>query len=169
MTQRGPSCASCQAVSVRDAAVRQIYRVGFWVLWAAAYLTRPHNHGVKGVLANGGEVLLVRHTYGFKEWELPGGGQRRRESARDALQRELREELGVTVSSASELGTFNGPRQYRNTLVTYFLAELPDRALTPDPVEIAEVAWCDPASPPRPLGWFAAEALARAAETIALD
>jgi ADP-ribose pyrophosphatase YjhB (NUDIX family) len=119
---------------------------------------------VKGVLSHGGEVLLVRHTYGPREWELPGGGLRRRESAHDGIDRELREELGVQIGKATELGQFNGRRQFAHVRVSLFAAELPSRELSIDPVEIAEVAWFDPADPPLPLGWFATEGLARAAK-----
>ena len=152
---------------LREPALRLIYRAGFWVLWLTAYLTRPHSRGVKGVLCNGGEVLLVRHTYGIREWELPGGGQRRHELASEALVRELREELEVELGELDPLGTCNGPGQYSNAVVTFFAARLANRDVRPDPVEIAEVAWCDPAAPLQPLGWYAAQGLARAAKSVA--
>ena len=148
---------------MRDAVLRQIYRLGYWVLYLTAFLTRPHARGVKGVISNGGEVLFVRHTYGPHEWELPGGGQRRHETPLEALARELHEELGVTVAGATSLGTFSGPRQYRNVVVNYFSVELPSREVSADPVEIAEVRWFDPSAPPSPIGWYAKEALARSA------
>ena len=153
---------------MRNAALRQAYRAGFWVLWVAALVRRPHALGVKALLKNGGDVLLVRHTYGFNEWELPGGGQRRHETPRQAITRELREELGIEVADVNELGTCNGPKQYRNNVVSFFGIELASRSLTPDPVEIAEVRWCDPSDPPQPLGWYATEALARNGKAIAL-
>jgi 8-oxo-dGTP pyrophosphatase MutT (NUDIX family) len=42
-------------------------------------------------------VLLVRHTYGEKNWEVPGGGSHDYESPPDAVVREVREETGLSV------------------------------------------------------------------------
>jgi ADP-ribose pyrophosphatase YjhB (NUDIX family) len=116
---------------------------------------------VKGLVTNEGSLLFVRHTYGPREWELPGGRQRRHELPGEALARELREELGIEVSDPVLLTTFNGPRQYSNNRVSFFGVALTSRDIKRDPVEIAEVRWCDPTDPPRPLGWYAQEALRR--------
>jgi 8-oxo-dGTP pyrophosphatase MutT (NUDIX family) len=117
---------------------------------------------------SGGQVLLVRHTYGPLEWELPGGGSRRGEPAETTMRRELREEVGIEVAGALELGTGRGSGRYARARVIYFSAELADRAaVVRDPVEIAEVAWFDPAQTPRPLGIHAAQALSLYNEAIA--
>jgi 8-oxo-dGTP pyrophosphatase MutT (NUDIX family) len=147
---------------MRNGLLRQVHRLGYWVLWALAFVRPPHGRGAKGLLVNAGEVLLVRHTYGPKEWELPGGGARRGEEPIETLRRELREEVGVELASATPLGPHNGPGRLSRTRVSYYVVDLPDRAVVPDPVEIAEVIWCDPAATPRPLGWHAREALERA-------
>jgi 8-oxo-dGTP pyrophosphatase MutT (NUDIX family) len=152
---------------MHDALMRQVYRLGYRVLLALSFVRPPHGRGAKGLLTNGGEVLMVRHTYGPPEWELPGGGSRRGEEAVETMRRELREELGVDVADAVALGTDHGQGRAEHTRVSYFTAELPNRNVRRDPVEIAEVAWFDPASPPRPLGWHAAKALARYDEALA--
>lgn len=46
-----------------------------------------------------GRVLLVRHSYGHRSWELPGGGRKRRESVGAAVRREVHEEVGVDLAS----------------------------------------------------------------------
>ncbi len=141
--------------------LRRLYRAAYWALWAFALVAHPRGRGVKGLITNGGDVLFVRHTYGPREWELPGGGQHRHEQPDEAIARELREELGIEVTDLVALGAGNGPRQYRNNRVSFFTIELASRDVQPDPVEIAEVRWADPADPPRPLGWYAADALRR--------
>jgi ADP-ribose pyrophosphatase YjhB (NUDIX family) len=149
------------------ATMRQAYRAAYWVRWALAFVRKPRGRGVKALVVNAGEVLLVHHTYGPREWELPGGGARRREDAEAALRRELREELRVEVSEATLLGSSGGPGRYARTCVSYFRVDVPEREVVPDSIEIAEVAWFDPLSPPHPLGWHAARALARHGEAIA--
>jgi 8-oxo-dGTP pyrophosphatase MutT (NUDIX family) len=152
---------------MRDALMRQVYRLGYRALWVLWLVRPPRGRGAKGVLTNAGQVLLVRHTYGPDEWELPGGGSRRGEAAIATLRRELLEELAVEVADPAPLGAVSGPGRYSGNRVSYFWAELPARDVVRDKVEIAEVAWFDPASPPAPLGWYAARALVRHREALA--
>jgi 8-oxo-dGTP diphosphatase len=52
--------------------------------------------GVAAFIVDGrGRVLLVRHTYGPLNWELPGGASEPGESVVQTALRELREEAGV--------------------------------------------------------------------------
>jgi 8-oxo-dGTP pyrophosphatase MutT (NUDIX family) len=158
---------ACQALAMRDALMRQLYRLGYRVLRLVWLVRPPRGRGAKGLLTNAGQVLLVRHTYGPHEWELPGGGSRRGEASIATLRRELREELRVDVAEATSLGAINGPGRYCGNRVSYFTAELPSRDIVRDPVEIAEVAWFDLGSPPARLGWYAAQALVRHGEALA--
>ncbi|MBV9416653.1 MAG: NUDIX domain-containing protein, partial [Solirubrobacterales bacterium] len=50
------------------------------------------------------EVLLVRHTYGRRSWDLPGGTVRRRELPVDAARREMQEELGCRIEDWVDFG-----------------------------------------------------------------
>jgi len=148
---------------------RTALRAAFWTLWLSSFVRKPHGRGVKALLINEGEVLFVRHTYGPREWELPGGGARKREDLVNALRRELREELeiGFADADATMIGVFAGPGRWSGVDVGYFRVELADRNLTPDPIEIAQVAWFDPMAPPLPLGWHARRALDRHREAVA--
>jgi 8-oxo-dGTP pyrophosphatase MutT (NUDIX family) len=152
---------------VRAALRRQSYRLGYWILWASSFVIHRHSRGAKCLLSSQGQVLLVRHTYGPNVWELPGGGTRRGESPLDTVRRELREELHVNVAQATFLGVRSGPGRYGGTQISYFLAEIDDRAVVPDPIEIAEVAWFDPLSPPPRLGWNVADLLIHAGQSVA--
>ena len=59
--------------------------------------------GVRGFVEDEqGRVLLVRHTY-VKGWHFPGGGVEPRETALEALSREVEEETAVRLTSAPEL------------------------------------------------------------------
>jgi 8-oxo-dGTP pyrophosphatase MutT (NUDIX family) len=47
------------------------------------------------IFDDGGRVLLVHHTYGRRNWELPGGGSGPREAPDETARRELLEETGL--------------------------------------------------------------------------
>ena len=87
-----------------------------------------------------GHVVLVRHTY-VAGWYPPGGGRRRGEAPDAAVERELREEIGLTSYSAIEPVTTDEPR-----LSVFLLRDVryrPRRSL-----EIAEIVACDPTALP---------------------
>jgi len=53
---------------------------------------------VAGIYIENGKILLVKHRKNNREYYLlPGGGQHTGESARDALIREWKEELGLDI------------------------------------------------------------------------
>jgi 8-oxo-dGTP diphosphatase len=63
--------------------------------------------GAAAVIFDGeGRVLLVRHSYGRRGWELPGGGREPKESVEQTVYREVREELGVTIVEAQLCGVY---------------------------------------------------------------
>jgi ADP-ribose pyrophosphatase YjhB (NUDIX family) len=47
---------------------------------------------------NAGRVLLVKHSYGRRNWELPGGSIERGEAVVDGVIREVREETGLEIA-----------------------------------------------------------------------
>lgn len=73
------------------------------------YTDRPT---VKVVIKNDNKVLILNRGL------LPGGGINQGESDQDAMNRELQEELGVTVKDIQETGTVI---QYRNLLKKKYL------------------------------------------------
>lgn len=65
-------------------------------------LTRGQTLGVRGVvLDDENKVLLVRHTYA-PGWMFPGGGVEHRETLEQAIIKELDEETGVKVHGRPE-------------------------------------------------------------------
>jgi 8-oxo-dGTP pyrophosphatase MutT (NUDIX family) len=71
------------------------------------FVRRPRTFGAHALaLTPNGKVILVRLRYA-PGWRLPGGGRDEHEDSRDAVLRELREEIGMTshgeVRLAAEL------------------------------------------------------------------
>lgn len=59
--------------------------------------------GVRGVVQDEhGKVLLIRHTY-LPGWHFPGGGVDPKETAQEAVLREVREETGIQITGKPEL------------------------------------------------------------------
>jgi ADP-ribose pyrophosphatase YjhB (NUDIX family) len=62
--------------------------------------------GVTGIIFNErGEVLLFKHSYRAHAWSLPGGYLKSGEHPREAIEREIKEESGLTVSVDERLKT----------------------------------------------------------------
>jgi 8-oxo-dGTP pyrophosphatase MutT (NUDIX family) len=127
---------------LRDPLLRLGFRVAHRVLRVWWFLARPTKEGVKCVLTRGDQILLVRHTYGrTSDWELPGGGVKRREEPRAAARREVREELGLELGALTPLGELFARIDRKHDRLWCFAAEVGDRAIELDRAEIAEYDW----------------------------
>jgi 8-oxo-dGTP pyrophosphatase MutT (NUDIX family) len=127
---------------LRDPVLRLGFRVGYRVLRVWWFVRRPKNEGVKCVLTRGDDILLVRHTYGrTRDWELPGGGVKRREEPRHAAHREVREELGIELGELAPLGELFARIDRKRDRLWCFAAEVGDCRVELDRAEIAEWRW----------------------------
>jgi ADP-ribose pyrophosphatase YjhB (NUDIX family) len=99
----------------------------------------PLRLGVRALVIDPREhVLLVRHTY-VSGWYLPGGGVEAGESAEAALVRELSEEAGVELLASPRLhGLFFNPRASRRDHVACYVVRDFRVAPTEANFEIAE-------------------------------
>lgn len=66
-------------------------------------MEKPFHHLARGIIIDEGKVLLA-HAKGHKNTFLPGGHIEFGESAKDALIREIKEEIGVDCEVESFLG-----------------------------------------------------------------
>jgi 8-oxo-dGTP pyrophosphatase MutT (NUDIX family) len=117
------------------------YRVAYRLLQVVWLLRRPETHGAKCLITDGDRVLLVRHTYGNRSWDLPGGGIRPGESPLEAAHREMQEELGLRNLRWSEIGELAETVHHRRDTLHCFHVELDDPPLRLDPGEIAVARW----------------------------
>jgi 8-oxo-dGTP pyrophosphatase MutT (NUDIX family) len=130
-------------VPVSIAAKRLGYRVAFRLLQLRWLLLHPVQEGVKCLITDGEALLLVRHTYGSRAWELPGGASRHGESPLDTAQREMDEELGLGDAPWRPCGELRGRLYGRHDRIHVVAAEVHDAQLRVDPVEIEAAAWFD--------------------------
>jgi mutator protein MutT len=105
------------------------------------FLMRPKTFGVQCVIQHRGAILLVRNTYGRKQWTFPGGSIARGETAEDAIRREVREEVGLHLEQIQNLGAFEATIDYKKDHVTVFAGVSPDRRIRIDTAEILEARW----------------------------
>jgi 8-oxo-dGTP pyrophosphatase MutT (NUDIX family) len=100
-----------------------------------------------------GRVLLVHHTYGELNWEIPGGVLEVRESAEAAAVREVREETGAVVEIERLSGVYWEPGWAAGGGHHFvFRARLAAGSPPPVVADSAEIS---------AVGWFARDALPR--------
>jgi 8-oxo-dGTP pyrophosphatase MutT (NUDIX family) len=120
---------------------RLAYRCAYVVLGAYRSVAKPSLHGVKCVLVDADRILLVRHTYGPPQWDLPGGGLKRNEPPMTAARREIMEELGVDIDHWLAIGEVLSRFQRTKSTMHCFRAELDQPELTLDHGEILAARW----------------------------
>jgi ADP-ribose pyrophosphatase YjhB (NUDIX family) len=129
---------------VPDAFGRLAYRCAYVALRVYSRVVRPHTRGVKCIIVDGDGVLLVRHSYGPGQWDLPGGFCRRSEAFEAAARRELGEELGIADgATVFALGELRRDFQGRHETLHGFRVEPGGRELAAQSIELAEIGWFD--------------------------
>lgn len=84
-----------------------------------------------------GEILLVKRAHPPKKgwWDLPGGFVGYNETFEKGAVREVKEELGITISNLRYINSFHNLYLYKgiyyHTLCVNFAASLPDQPLKP--------------------------------------
>ncbi len=120
-----------------------IYVILFPYAFIHGHLTRRPR--VRALIHYNNQVLLVKNWIGLQEWTLPGGGVKYRESSTEAVRREVKEEVGLTVAE--------DPKKVCKTksteTTTSFMIELFNVELTSQPtvsidgLEIIDYRWVD--------------------------
>ena len=138
---------------------RTLVRLIYPLLKLYWFLVRPKTFGVQCVIQHGDALLLVRNTYGRKQWTFPGGSIARGETPEEAVRREVLEEVGLHLQQLQHLGAFEWTIDYKRDHVAVFAGIAPDRRVTIDIAEILEAGWFQPSRLP-PLAPAAARILA---------
>ncbi|AUX48549.1 NUDIX hydrolase [Sorangium cellulosum] len=98
------------------------------------------------VIIERGRVLLTQRKAGVHlegAWEFPGGKVEAGEDPRDALARELREEIGVEacVGDIVEVTYHRYPK--KPVLLLFYAADLAEGSPAPAPLDVAAVRWAE--------------------------
>lgn len=106
---------------------------------------KPHFHVAAGLLWRRGKVLISRRPTGTHLeglWEFPGGKRKEGESLEACLEREIKEELDLTVKAGERLQRVD--HDYASKAISLHLFQCGDVRGEPRPLEGQEVKWVDP-------------------------
>jgi ADP-ribose pyrophosphatase YjhB (NUDIX family) len=88
---------------------------------AYSRIARGMTLGVRAMLLKDDHVVLVRHSY-LPGWYFPGGGVEAGESLGEALEREVREEVGAVLAGPPQLfGVYRNANLHRNDHVALYV------------------------------------------------
>ena len=97
-----------------------------------------------GVIVEGARVLLSQRKSGTHlagAWEFPGGKVEAGEDPRDALARELREELGIEVEVGDPLEITFHRYAMKSVLLLFVAAKRKAGSAEPRALDVAAVRW----------------------------
>lgn len=97
-----------------------------------------------GVLIEDGRVLLTQRKKGSHlagAWEFPGGKVEPGEDPRDALERELREEIGIDVRVDDPVEVTFHAYPEKSVLLLFFAVTRREGSPEPRPIDVAAVQW----------------------------
>ena len=84
------------------------------------FFFRPRPLGVRVMLIQNGQVLLIRQTY-MSGWFMPGGGVKRGETLDQTARREAYEEVGAEMGALKLLGAYTHFGEHRSDHNVLFL------------------------------------------------
>jgi len=115
------------------------------------------NIGAASAIFDGrGRVLLVKHTYGHFNWEIPGGIALPDEAPSRTAQRELEEETGLTLPEGDLSGVYYERAHRFGPMIHFVFRFTGQENLVAEarPPEIGAVGWFDLDDLPAPMSDF---------------
>lgn len=121
----------------------RFFRPVYWPLVKVYFVfISPETQGVRIVLTYQGEILFVKNSYGLK-YNFPGGGIGRYENPEQGIRREVKEELGIDLGNILYVDSIVPALEYeyRKNTISIFTAELPDKNVYINSLEVEDVQW----------------------------
>ena len=100
---------------------------------------------VAAVIRRQGEILITQRgddVHLARLWEFPGGKVERGESLKIALEREIREELGIGITVGEEFFTIE--HEYPEKAVRLHFFECAIESGVPERLGVADLRWVEP-------------------------
>jgi mutator protein MutT len=100
---------------------------------------------VAAIIRRANQILITRrlndaHLPGL--WEFPGGKVEQGESLEEALQREIREELGIGIAVEDEFFTVAHDYPTKSVMLHFFNCTISQGE--PQPLDVADLKWVRP-------------------------
>jgi len=108
------------------------------------------------ILDDVGRVLLVNHTYGKLNWEVPGGYSEPGESALETVLREVRQETGLAVVVERLTGVYDDPEHDTHHFVMLCHQQEQTEVPRADLSEVSTLDYWPVDALPRPISDFTA-------------
>lgn len=100
---------------------------------------------VAAIIRREGKILITKrfdHAHLPGLWEFPGGKVENGETFITALQREIREELGISIGVEEEFFTVDHEYPTKSVRLHFFNCSISEGE--PKPVEVADMRWVTP-------------------------
>lgn len=105
------------------------------------YIFRPITFGVRVIIVDSqNQILLLKHTY-LNGWMMPGGGVNYSESFDQAACREVMEETGVRIDKPNFMGVYKFNQEGKRDHIFVFWTKIKKfpKEFKKDKLEIAEI------------------------------
>ena len=123
------------------AALSIVYRVAYRAARFYWFICRPYTSGVCCLIECDERFLFIRQIYGDRSWTIPEGGIKKHEVPAEAIQREVKEEVGVSLSELRCLGQFVNTEQYKVDTVYCYFSSVKESTVIIDHIEVKEAGW----------------------------
>lgn len=98
-----------------------LLRVAYLLFRLYTFVFRPVRLGVRILIVQDSQVLLIRQSY-VTGWFMPGGGVKRGETLEQAARREALEEVGAQLGQLELMGTYTNFSEWKTDHNVVFLA-----------------------------------------------
>src|SRR4051812_17481145 len=79
---------------------RLLGTIAFWLSWPALWIYLRGSQRTRVLIVCDEEILLVRGWLSTGQWSLPGGGLHKNEDPVAGAQREVAEEVGISLTAS---------------------------------------------------------------------